>query len=149
KGMPSMAGAVSGLGARQSGWSTTNERYRDDQKEFKTRGFSLQVVMDNHRIPDLLVALSNSPNWPINVLRAQEADYKDEDLIPADGEMSMGGRSSMSSPMSRGGMSRGMSSDMMMRSGGGRSGGASRPMLGSRTTSEEGGEGYTQSRSAL
>jgi hypothetical protein len=64
--------------------SSNMDRYRDDEKEFKTRGFSLQVVMDLRRVPDLLVELSNCEGWPINILRVHEADYKDEDLVIVD-----------------------------------------------------------------
>ncbi len=60
------------------------DRYRDDQPEFKTRGFTLQVVMDLRNVPDLLVALSNCEGWPVNILRLHEADYKDEDLVVVD-----------------------------------------------------------------
>jgi hypothetical protein len=134
------------------------ERYRDEQKEFKTRGFSLQVVMDHRRIPDLLVALSNCEHWPINVLRMHEADYKDEDLVPGDGESTMGGRmppmGGYGGPRSGSSAGSGMNSEMMMRS--------MRGMMNSRAGSpaitrppaamrgaEEGGEGYSVARSAL
>jgi translation initiation factor IF-2 len=59
------------------------DRYCDDKKEWKTRGFSLEVIMDHRRIPDLLVALSNIEGWPVNILRVHVADYKDEDLVAA------------------------------------------------------------------
>jgi hypothetical protein len=153
KGMPSMMGpsGMGGLGGRQSG-GTNMERYRDEQKEFKTRGFSLQVVMDHRRIPDLLVALSNCEAWPINVLRVHEADYKDEDLVATDGESPMTGRMSGPSSMMRrgGGMSgpaAGMLGPEMMR-GIGRSG-APKAGIGLRS-GDEGGDAYGgATRSAL
>src|SRR5437588_210452 len=70
------------------GWNM--ERYRNDEPEWKTRGFPLQVVMDHRRSPDLLVALSNC-EWPINVLGVHEADYKDEDLVRVAGGSGGGG----------------------------------------------------------
>ncbi len=81
-GMPAggMGGSASG-----SRWSPSNiGRYRDDKPEFKTRGFYLEVIMDHRRVPELLVALANA-DWPINVLRVQEADFRDEDLADASG----------------------------------------------------------------
>jgi hypothetical protein len=154
--MRGMSGMGAGLGGRQGG-GTNMERYRDEQKEFKTRGFTLQVVMDHRRIPQLLVELSNCEHWPINVLRVHEADYKDEDLVPDDSESPAGGRMPMPSgygprPGSSGMGGRGMNSEMMMRSGmmkarGGSSIGA-RPQAMMRG-GEEGGEGFSAARSAL
>lgn len=79
-----LPGAAGGDGGRRGGGSTNMDRYRDNQKEFNTRGFSLQVVMDLRHVPDLLVALSNCEGWPVNILRVHEADYKDEDLATLD-----------------------------------------------------------------
>lgn len=87
-GLPAGGGA---LGSNH--WSGPNiNRYCDDQKEWKTRGFSLQVIMDLQSVPDLLVALSNCKGWSINVLRVHEADRKDGDLVaPGGAENAMGG----------------------------------------------------------
>lgn len=74
-----------GGGLAGNRWSSPNmNRYCDEQKEWKTRGFSLEVVMDLQSVPDLLVALSNCKGWSINVLRVHEADRKDNDLIAPD-----------------------------------------------------------------
>src|SRR5437762_8133844 len=134
-----MGGAMGGgFGGRQGGGSNM-ERYRDEQKEFKTRGFSLQVVMDHRRIPQLLVALSNCEHWPITVLRMHEADYKDEDLVAGDGESSMSGRMSMPSGSN---MRRGMGPGPMSGGPGmsGRSGGILAPPR-SAPGGRSGGEG--------
>ncbi len=154
-----LGGGPGGMGGRQGG-GTNMERYRDEQKEFKTRGFSLQVVMDHRRIPELLVALSNSEHWPINVLRVHEADYKDEDLVPGDDESPAGGRmpsmgfgGPMGSGGSRGGhgaSSAGAGMNEMMRAmnrGRGMMPGARPP--GMMRGGEEGGEGFSVARSAL
>jgi hypothetical protein len=150
-----------GLGGRQGG-GTNMERYRDEQKEFKTRGFSLQVVMDHRRIPELLVALSNCEHWPINVLRVHEADYKDEDLVPGDGESPAGGRSmpgmGYGGPRAghggpragHGASSAGAGMNEMMRAmmkGRGSMPGARPPAM--MRGGEEGGEGFSAARSAL
>jgi hypothetical protein len=110
-GMPTtMGGSAAGGGARRGGFD--KERYCDDKtKEWKTRGFSLEVIMDHRRLADLLVALSNCEGWPVNILRVHVADLKDEDLVPADG----GGAGDMSP--ARPAMSR-----MMMGAGGGHAG---------------------------
>jgi hypothetical protein len=154
KGMPSMMGGPGGMGGRQSG-GTNMERYRDEQKEFKTRGFSLQIVMDHRRIPDLLVALSNCESWPINVLRVHEADYKEEDLVSGEGDVPSGGRSPMPSGLGgrRGGAGLGSAPGIsdMSRGVGGRSGiSGPRPSFGARGgAGDEGGEGFVPARSAL
>lgn len=77
-------GAPPGDAAKPRGSVTGVDRYRDDQPEFKTRGFTLQLVMDLRSVPALLVALSNCEGWPVNILRVHEADYKDEDLVVVD-----------------------------------------------------------------
>jgi len=97
--MPLMVGGGGGSSAGSaSRWSGSNMgRYREDKPEYRTRGFYLEVVMDHRRIPDLLAALVNA-DWPINILRVQESDFKDEDLAEGGGGLSgMGGR--MSSQM--------------------------------------------------
>jgi hypothetical protein len=163
--MKSMSSTMGGgFGSRQGG-GTNMERYRDEQKEFKTRGFSLQVVMDHRRIPELLVALSNSKHWPINVLRVHEADYKDEDLVPGDGDSPAGGRMMPGMGMGNGGpraghgagpraghgasaLGAGMGEMMRaMAKGRGSMPGARPPAM--MRAGEEGGEGSSSSRSAL
>jgi hypothetical protein len=109
--------------------------------------------MDHRRIPDLLVALANCEHWPINVLRVHEADYKDEDLVMGEGESPSTGRMSGPSAMSgrRGGaMTPGMLGGMaeMMR-GAPRSGGLPTPKSSGFRNADEGGEGYSSSRSPL
>src|SRR6185312_20536 len=164
KSMPSaMLGG--GFGSRQGG-GTNMERYRDEQKEFKTRGFSLQVVMDHRRIPQLLVELSNCANWPINVLRVHEADYKDEDLVPGDSESPAGGRMMPGMGMGYGGpragghgagpraghgaspLGAGMN-DMIRAMAKGRGAMPSAKAPAMMRGGEEGGEGFSSSRSAL
>jgi len=145
---------MGGFGGTRGGGSNM-ERYRDDQPEWKTRGFTLQVVMDHRRIPDLLVALSNC-DWPINILRIHEADYKDEDLVSADGSgagsgmMPMPGRSG-GSPMG----SRGMSGPGLSGPPGGHAAGMPRgglppmPKASAPRSFDESGEGSFNPRSTM
>src|SRR5262249_6987925 len=72
------------LSSNRGGGAGTNH-YCDEKKEWKTWGFSLEVVMDHRRVPDLLVALSNAEGWPINILRVNVADASDGDLVNSTG----------------------------------------------------------------
>jgi len=71
---------MASAGSSRGGGPGTN-RYCDERKEWRTRGFSLEVIMDHRRVPDLLVALSNVEGWPINILRVHVADSSDGDLV--------------------------------------------------------------------
>jgi hypothetical protein len=122
--MPSM---TSGSGTSRGGGANMNRYCDDKKKEWKTRGFSLEVVMDHRAVPDLLVELSNCPGWPINILRVNVADTQDEDLQREDGRggmgmgMGIGGAGGLGRGMGGAGMGPG-AGDMMrgaMRRGGG------------------------------
>jgi hypothetical protein len=71
------------------------ERYVEKNEKWKTRGFYLEMVIDHTRLPDVLVALTNS-EWPVRIVRVQQADIKEEELVDATsgamagGEMGMG-----------------------------------------------------------
>src|SRR5262249_6040732 len=67
-------------GASRGGGAGTN-RYCDEKKEWRTRGFSLELIMDHRRVPDLLVAPSKMEGWPVNILRVHVADSSDGDLV--------------------------------------------------------------------
>jgi hypothetical protein len=115
--MPSMpAGDMmgGGLNSRKGAWSGSDkDRYRDNKDEWKTRGFHLEVIMDQHSVPELLTALSNA-SWPVNVLRIQMSDYRDEDLADVGSGMpGGGGRTPMMGP-GRGGASSMQSMRMSM-----------------------------------
>lgn len=73
------------MGAMAAMGPVKMDRYIEKTKpEWKTRGFYLEVVMDHRRVPDLLVALTNSGangSWPIRITRVHQADFKDEDLF--------------------------------------------------------------------
>jgi hypothetical protein len=95
----------SSAGSNRGGASGTN-RYCDEKKEWRTRGFSLEVIMEHRRVPDLLVALSNAEGWPINILRVHVADSSDGDLVGTEGASPAGDmptRSMMSPGMKRSG----------------------------------------------
>lgn len=79
-------------GTRRGG--ATKGRYIEDKKEWRTRGFYLELVMDHRRVPELLVTLSNSP-WPIRITRVQQVDYADEDLVDAPGSSGLAGGTEM------------------------------------------------------
>jgi hypothetical protein len=81
-------------GASRGGGAGTN-RYCDERKEWRTRGFSLEVIMDHRRVPDLLVALSNMTGWPTNILRVHVADSSDGDLVGTEGPAPSGDMRSM------------------------------------------------------
>jgi hypothetical protein len=95
-------------------------RYRQEGTEWKTRGFELQVTMDHKRVPELLVSLSNC-DWPLSILRVQEADVRDENLETVEsggsrGSSFGGGPMGMSGGM--GNMMRGMAGAGAMMGGG-------------------------------
>src|SRR5262249_42095642 len=53
-------------GGNNRGGGTGTNRYCDEKKEWRTRGFSLEVIMEHRQVPALLIALSNVEGWPIN-----------------------------------------------------------------------------------
>ncbi|MFM7160553.1 MAG: hypothetical protein ACKO3P_09285 [Planctomycetaceae bacterium] len=57
-------------------------RYVEERDEWRTRGFYLEVKINQTRVPELLVALS-SLQWPARVSRVHVADVREEELIPA------------------------------------------------------------------
>ncbi|MAG94742.1 MAG: hypothetical protein CMJ48_13510, partial [Planctomycetaceae bacterium] len=52
-------------------------RYVDDNEEtpYRTRGFKINVVMEQQRIPDFLAALVNLP-WPVEIVRMQFKQFE-------------------------------------------------------------------------
>ncbi|MFN9370883.1 MAG: hypothetical protein ACK6D3_03260 [Planctomycetaceae bacterium] len=110
-------------------------RYVEDRDEFRTRGFYLELKIDQTRVPELLVLLSNL-SWPARVTRVHVADVREEDLLPlgssggaagslAAGGGAMGGGMGM---MSGGGgidAMKAMSGAMAKMGGGGGGGGVS------------------------
>ncbi|MCY2968150.1 MAG: hypothetical protein NT069_31725, partial [Planctomycetota bacterium] len=60
------------------------QRYIDNKDEWKTRGFYLEMKINQSRVPELLVELSNCA-WPIRITRVHIADVREEELIAADG----------------------------------------------------------------
>ena len=56
-------------------------RYVEDRDEFRTRGFYMELKIDQTRVPELLVLLSNL-SWPARVTRVHVADVREEDLLP-------------------------------------------------------------------
>jgi hypothetical protein len=90
--LTSMGSGLGGTGLGTGRGSDANmNRYCDDKrKEWKTRGFYMELVMDHQLVPYLLVELSNCPGWPVNVLRVHVADLQDEDLQREDGGMGTG-----------------------------------------------------------
>jgi hypothetical protein len=66
------------LGAEQP-----ESRYVEVRNEWKSRGLYMELVVEQERVPDLLVALSNA-EWPVRIARVQQADIKEEDLMSPD-----------------------------------------------------------------
>ena len=127
-GMPSdmmksmMSNMGGGMGGSRSMTSTANmKRYVEEKTEWKTRGFYLEVIMDQRHVPHLMVALTNA-EWPIRITRVHQADLNDETL--ASGSAGMPGMP----PMGRGAAGGGM--DMMKKMMAGA--GSARPGLGAR-----------------
>ncbi len=155
-----MSGGMGGTTVRAGG--ANMERYCDENKEWKTRGFELNVVMVQSRVPDLLVTLSNC-DWPINILRVHIADFNSEDLVSAEGaggKSSGSGRSGYPSGGSSGvpgmgspaGMSKSMMSGMSSATSG-RSGAGKTPPSSkvppSRSSDETGESSLSSARSTL
>lgn len=84
-------------------------RYVEDRDEFRTRGFYLELKIDQTRVPELLVLLSNL-SWPARVTRVHVADVREEDLLP------LGASGGTGNAMAGGG---GMGGGMGMMAGGG------------------------------
>jgi len=86
-------------------------RYVEDRDEFKTRGFYLELKIDQTRVPELLVLLSNL-NWPARVTRVHVADVREEDLLP------LGSSGGTSNALAGGGGGGGAGMAMMAGGGG-------------------------------
>jgi hypothetical protein len=56
------------------GANAFGQRYvgEDAKLPFKTRGFSLKLVMDHHQVPEVVAQLTNMP-WPVQILRIHVA----------------------------------------------------------------------------
>jgi hypothetical protein len=140
--MEAMAGG--NRGGRNS--SANMKRYVEEKTEWKTRGFYLEVIVDQRQVPQLLVELTNA-EWPIRITRVHQADLNDETLVgggSAGGMPGMPVGAGMGAGMGRGGASPEAAMRKMMGAGamgGGRSapsrrqsvdgeeaGGAARPM---------------------
>jgi len=121
-------------------------RYVEDRDEFKTRGFYLELKIDQTRVPELLVLLSNL-SWPARVTRVHVADVREEDLLPlgasgGSNTIASGGGGGAGMPMMAGGggidAMKSMSGAMSKMAGGGGGGGgglvgqASGALLGGR-----------------
>ncbi|MFN0053979.1 MAG: hypothetical protein ACKV0T_17510 [Planctomycetales bacterium] len=85
----SIGASINGNDSRRGGGSNM-ERYLENKPQYRTRGFYMELVMDHRRVPDLLVALSNT-DWPLKIARVQQADYKDEELATEDSLGTMAG----------------------------------------------------------
>jgi len=74
-------------------------RYVEDgsTQPFKTRGFSLKVIIDHTRVPDLVAELSNMP-WSVEILRVHQIDTVDAKYVPAEDEKKTRGRNTPTAP---------------------------------------------------
>jgi hypothetical protein len=82
------------------------KRYIEENDQYRTRGFYIEVVMDQMQVPNLITKLSNTP-WNSRILRVQEVDNDRSDVPNAgapnrSGAQGMGGMS-VTGPMPSGG----------------------------------------------
>jgi hypothetical protein len=78
-GMAEMMKSMGGGGTRNTSTANMKRYVEDKQAEWKTRGFYLEVIMDQRQVPHLMVALSNA-EWPIRITRVHQADLNEETL---------------------------------------------------------------------
>lgn len=66
------------VGGAGGGAKTEIKRYLDfDEKQpYKRRGFSIKLVMDHRKVPDLIAELMNSP-FPVEIVRVQQVWLSD------------------------------------------------------------------------
>lgn len=87
-----MAKAMGGEGGggppAQSPGGTTgpSKRYidEDEKQPYKRRGFSIKLIMDHTKVPDLIAELMNSP-FPVEIVRVQQAWLSDTATLPGGG----------------------------------------------------------------
>ncbi len=74
-------------------------RYVDDNEEtpYRTRGFKINVVMEQQRIPDFLAALVNLP-WPVEIVRMQFKQFEGGRAATSFGSSGSSGEGSSFSP---------------------------------------------------
>lgn len=85
KGM--MAEGGGGASAQSPGGTTgPSKRYidEDDKQPYKRRGFSIKVIMDHTKVPDLIAELMNSP-FPVEIVRVQQVGLSDSATPPGGG----------------------------------------------------------------
>lgn len=72
-----------------AGATGPNKRYidDDDKQPYKRRGFSIKVIMDHTKVPDLIAELMNSP-FPVEIVRVQQVSLSDQSASPSGGGMS-------------------------------------------------------------
>jgi uncharacterized protein YcgL (UPF0745 family) len=57
------------------------KRYLEELPQARKRGFYLQVVIDQSKLPELLAQLSNS-EWPVRILHVNMAERNPDSLVP-------------------------------------------------------------------
>lgn len=79
---PAGKGGVPAAGGGTGGKSDV-KRYIDDDENapYKRRGFSIKVVMDHTKVPDLIAELMNSP-FPVEIVRVHQAWLSDSAAAP-------------------------------------------------------------------
>lgn len=80
--LPMSGGSFGDMGGGKGRASMQFERYVTQNEKWKTRGFYIELVIDHTRLPDVLVALSNS-DWPVRITRVQQTDLQEEELVDA------------------------------------------------------------------
>lgn len=80
--MSSFSGGTGGTAdatTTAAGTAPAVKRYLDfveGQATYKRRGFTIKLIMDHRKVPDLIAELMNSP-FPVEIVRVQQARYSD------------------------------------------------------------------------
>lgn len=72
------AGGTADATSSATGAAPAVKRYIDfvEGQAYKRRGFTIKLIMDHRKVPDLIAELMNSP-FPVEIVRVQQAWYSD------------------------------------------------------------------------
>lgn len=147
-GDETVGGEKSSSGQITGGFTRKKRYVESTREEWRTRGFYLEIKIEQTAVPEFLVALANS-DWPIRVTRVHQADVREEELVAADAGMPLAGGAKA------GGMAGGMAGMPMsgMPGMGGPGGGAGMKamseMMGKKMAGGAGGGGPAAAMAAM
>ncbi len=86
KAYPTESGGMPQQPGGSGGEKSDIKRYidEDENQPYKRRGFSIKVVMDHTKVPDLIAELMNSP-FPVEIVRVQQVWLSDMASPPGGG----------------------------------------------------------------